>query len=136
VHNRELAADHVRRARARLRAIDVLYEETSWADVVRESQEALELALKGLLRAFGVDPPRSHDVSDVLIAERERLPEQLRSRIDDFAAASRRLRRDRELAFYGAKDLTPSSFYSREDADRARDAVRAAVETIVLVVID
>ena len=136
MHNRELAADHVRRARSRLRAVDVLHDEQSWADVVRESQEALELALKGLLRAFGVDPPRSHDVSDVLIAERERLPEALRGRVDDFAAASRRLRRDRELAFYGAKDLTPSSFYSREDADRARDAVRAAVDAIVPFILD
>ncbi len=58
MHNRELAADHVRRARSRLRALDVLFEAESWADVVRESQEALELALKGLLLAFGVDPPR------------------------------------------------------------------------------
>jgi HEPN domain-containing protein len=136
VHNRELAADHLRRARARLRAIDVLHEEESWADVVRESQETLELALKGMLRAFGVDPPRSHDVSEVLIAERERLPELLHNRIDDFAADSRRLRRDHELAFYGAKDLTPSSFYNREDADRARDSVRAAVEVIVPFVLD
>ena len=46
-----LAADHVRRARIRLRALDVLFEGESWADVVRESQEVVELALKGLLRA-------------------------------------------------------------------------------------
>jgi HEPN domain-containing protein len=36
------------------------------ADVVGESQEIVELALKGLLRSCGIDPPRIHDVSDVL----------------------------------------------------------------------
>ena len=130
MRNRELAADHVRRAQARVRAIDVLFDAESWADVVRESQEALELALKGLLRACGVDPPRIHDVADVLIAERDRLPEALDAQVEQLAAASRDLRRDRELAFYGAEDLTPSSFYVRADAERARDAVRRAVESI------
>jgi HEPN domain-containing protein len=97
---------------------------------VRESQEAVELALKGLLRACGVDPPRIHDVSDVLLAERDRLPQELRGEVERLAAASRDLRRDRELAFYGAEDLTPSSFYGRDDAERALDAVRAAVRSI------
>lgn len=32
---------------------------------------------------------------------------------------SRHLRRDLELAFYGAEDLVPSSFYLREDAEQA-----------------
>jgi len=131
MRNRELAADHVRRAEARLLALDVLFDAESWADVVRESQEALELALKGLLRACGVDPPRSHDVSEVLLAERERLPEAIRPEVDELAAASRELRRDRELAFYGAEDLTPSTFYVKEDAVRALEAVRAAVRAIV-----
>ena len=39
MRNRTLAADHVRRAEARLKALDALYEAKSWADVVRESQE-------------------------------------------------------------------------------------------------
>ena len=130
MRNQGLATDHLRRAQARLQAIDVLFDAESWADVVRESQEALELALKGLLRARGVDPPRAHDVSEVLVAERERLPEALRAEVERFAASSRELRRDRELAFYGAEDLTPSDFYGRQDAERARDAVAAAVRSI------
>jgi len=43
----DLAADYVRRAAARLAALDSLFEAESWADVVRESQEVVELALKG-----------------------------------------------------------------------------------------
>jgi HEPN domain-containing protein len=30
--------------------------------VVREAQELVELALKGMLRAIGIEPPKLHDV--------------------------------------------------------------------------
>ena len=130
MHNRTLAPDHVRRAQARLRALDVLYEARSWADVVRESQEVVELALKGLLRAVGVDPPRVHDVADVLLAERSRLPEGVAGVLDRLVEASRSLRRDRELAFYGAEDLTPSDFYGQADADQARQSARLVVDAV------
>jgi HEPN domain-containing protein len=130
MRNRALAADHVRRAEARLRALDVLFQAKSWADVVRESQEVVELALKGLLRAAGVEPPRIHDVADVLLAEKDRLPPALASGVESLASASRDLRRDRELAFYGAEDLTPSDFYRKADATRAREAARLVVRLV------
>ena len=130
MRNRELAVDYVQRARIRLRALDVLYEGESWADVVRESQELVELALKGLLRANGIEPPRIHDVSTLLLAERQRLPAALAPQLDRLAAISRNLRRDRELSFYGAEDLTPSSFYSRDDATRARDDATLTVAAV------
>ena len=117
-------------AEARLRAIDVLFEQSSWADVVRESQEVVELALKGLLRAHGVQPPRIHDVSEVLLAERSRLPEPLQAEIGSLAEGSRRLRRDRELAFYGAEDLTPSGFYTKQDADEAMGIAHRTVSLV------
>lgn len=129
MRNPSLAADHVRRAQARLRALDVLYEAESWADVVRESQEVVELALKGLLRTVGVDPPRVHDVADVLLAERGRLPKAVAENVEQLASASRSLRRDRELAFYGAEDITPSDFYKEADASEAREAARFVVAT-------
>lgn len=128
--NRELAGDHLRRARIRLAALDVLFEAESWADVVRESQEVVELTLKGLLRASGIDPPRIHDVSAVLLANRDRMPEGLKREVDWLAEASRQLRRDRELAFYGAADLVPSDFYARGDAVEARETARRTVAVV------
>jgi hypothetical protein len=131
VRNRELARDYVHRASVRLRAVDVLFEARSWPDVVRESQEVVELALKGLLRHVGVEAPRIHDVSDVLLAEEARLPRALRGeKVARLAAVSRDLRRDRELAFYGAEDLTPSTFYSQDDATTARDGARLVVRLV------
>ena len=131
VRNIGLAADHIRRAEIRLEALDVLFARESWADVVRESQEVVELALKGLLRAHGVEPPRIHDVSEVLLAERLRFADSLQKELKDLASISRELRRDRELAFYGAEDLTPSGFYSRSDAERARDGARRTVAAVL-----
>jgi HEPN domain-containing protein len=130
MQNLDLAPDYIRRARIRLRALDVLFEAESWADVVRESQEIVELALKALLRASGIDPPRIHDVSEVLLAERARFPQVVQLEVEQLAEASRQLRRDRELAFYGAEDLTPSGFYTRGDAERSRTSARRTVEVV------
>jgi HEPN domain-containing protein len=134
MRNLDLANDYVRRAAIRLRAIDVLFEAESFADVVRESQEVVELALKGLLRASGVEPPRIHDVSDILLAERARLPPLPDGAVEELARISKELRRDRELAFYGAEDLTPSGFYSAENAHRAREGARRTVSLVRTVV--
>lgn len=130
MRNRDLSLDYVKRAEARLLALDVLFGAESWADVVRESQEVVELALKALLRSAGIDPPRIHDVGEVLLAERARIPAALDADLDRLAEASRRLRRDRELAFYGAEDFTPSAFYKRADADAAREAARMVVKAV------
>jgi HEPN domain-containing protein len=126
----ELGADYIRRARARLAAVDALFAAQSWADVVRESQEVVELALKGLLRVAGIEPPRIHDVSEVLVAEQSRLPQAVQQHVESLAAGSRTLRRDRELAFYGAEDLTPSGFYTRDDAAAAREIARTTVAAV------
>jgi HEPN domain-containing protein len=136
MRNTDLAADYVRRAEVRLRALDVLFDGESWADVVRESQEIVELTLKALLRSCGVDPPRIHDVSDVLLAEQARLPEGLVGELERLTAISRDLRRDRELAFYGAEDLTPSGFYTRADAEEARSGARLTVELVRPQIVD
>jgi hypothetical protein len=130
MRNRELAADYARRAEARIQAIEVLFRAESWADVVRESQEAVELALKGLLRACGIEAPRIHDVSEILLAERPRLPASLQGEVERLAEVSKSLRRDRELAFYGAEDLTPSTFYGRGDAAQALEGARLVVRLV------
>ena len=130
MHSPELGADYVRRAKARLAAVDALFAARSWADVVRESQEVVELALKGLLRIAGIEPPRIHDVSEVLTAEKSRLPQAIQQQVEVLAAGSRTLRRDRELASYGAEDLTPSGFYTQDDAVAARDIARKTVAAV------
>ena len=117
--NDTLASDYLKRAGNRLKALEVLMKEQSWADVVREAQEIVEITLKALLRASHIEVPRIHDVSPLLEENMERLPAGIRDQVPTLVRISRSLRRDRELAFYGSEDLTPSEFYHRDDAESA-----------------
>ena len=121
MRNLDLAKDYVLRARGRLRAVDALLEERMWADVVRECQEAVELALKGLLRHHDIEVPRVHDVSEVLRENSARFPRLVQDALEELTETSHELRRDRELAFYGSEDITPHSFYKEKHARTARE---------------
>jgi len=117
--NQDLAKDYIERASHRLAAVEVLFARQAWADVVRESQEIVELCLKGLLRLSNVEAPRHHDVSGVLLDSIDQLPKTVQPQAKTLAKISKQMRRDRELSFYGTEDLTPSDFYQKEDAEKA-----------------
>ncbi len=136
MQNTSLVTDYLRRCNHRLAAIDVLYERESWPDVVRECQEVVELALKALLRHARVEVPRIHDVSAVLHQERGRIAVGALPHLDRLAEVSRSLRRDRELAFYGSEDLTPSDFYKPADALQAREDAQWLVGVVLAAVAD
>jgi HEPN domain-containing protein len=127
--NPKLARDYLLRSRKRLKAVALLLDEEAFADVVRESQEVVDLLLKAVLRSFGLEVPFSHDVSEVLEAHAARLPTEVRAHLPRWTRISRQLRKDRELAFYGSEDVTPSSFYSRADAEEARAMVEEILAT-------
>lgn len=122
----ELARRHLRKCRDRLAALQVLRAREAHSDVVRESQEIVELAGKGILRSIGIDPPKIHDVGDLLLEYAHRLPALTRSEIERLAADSRRLRKEREFSFYGDTDVIPTTAYTAADADQAFEAARFA----------
>lgn len=127
----ELGRDYFRRVRVRRRLLDILHAAGEYADVVREAQELVELALKGMLRWAGMDPPRWHDVGGILLEQAAHLPETLRPQLPRLAAISKRLRREREMAFYGEVDLVPGKSYDEAAARQAladADAVLAALD--------
>lgn len=117
--NSKLAQDYRFRARGRRRAIDILLQEGLYADVVRECQEAVELALKSWIRDSGHSVPLVHDVSQKLREIEGDLPVTLRPHLPRLCEISKSLRRDRELSFYGSEDITPSEFYEKKDAETA-----------------
>jgi hypothetical protein len=127
----ELANDYFRRVRVRRRVLDLLLEAGEFADVVREAQELVELAMKGMLRWAGVDPPRWHDVGTVLQSQRARLPAAVQPGLDNLVKASARLRKEREMAFYGEIDLVPGKSYDREQAIAAIAAADAVLAALV-----
>ena len=117
--NTKLALDYLIRGRKRLKAVALLLAEEAFPDVVRESQEVVELLLKAVLRSFGIAAPFSHDLSESFADNASRLPTEVQRLIPRWTEISKHLRKDRELAFYGSEDITPSTFYTRADAERA-----------------
>ena len=136
MRNKDLAFDYIKRSRIRLKSVQVLFDEESWADVVREAQEIVELSLKGLLRHHGIEFPRIHDISKIMEAHSQKLPESIRGKLGKLAKISKTMRRDRELAFYGSEDLTPSEFYEKEDAQEAFDNARFVVDAVEPTIIE
>jgi HEPN domain-containing protein len=128
--NKSLVEDYIVRSQSRLKAIESLYGDQNWADVVRESQEVVELILKAVLRHSNIDPPRTHDVSLALKENESLLPDAIRKNLKEITKISKTLRKDRELSFYGSEDLTPSEFYEKSDADEAKEWARFIVDLV------
>jgi len=132
--NVSLAQSYLIKARKRLKILPVLLDESAYSDVVREAQEIVELALKGMLRQVGIEPPKWHDVGGILKEYRARFPEAVNFQIERLAEISSWLRKEREFSFYGEVDFIPTEEYSREDALRAiADAqfVVAVAESVI-----
>lgn len=94
-----MVRSYLKKAGDRLEVLDLLLKKGAYSDVVQEAQELVELALKGMLRAIGIEPPKLHDVGGLLRDHRNRFPEDVRSLLDELARISKRLRKERELAF-------------------------------------
>ena len=97
----ELARDQLARGGDRWRDARRAFRDGRWPDTVRFSQEAVELALKGLLRALAVEVPKRHDVGPVLEQMREELPNDLRDELPEIVRLSAALADRRALAMYG-----------------------------------
>ena len=129
-----LAVSYLKKATARLKVLDLLLKEGSYSDVVREAQELVELALKGMLRSVGIEPPKIHDVGKFLVEHQNRFPQDLRDRLAALAAISKSLRKDRELAFYGDIDFIPTEEYSISEAQQAYDGAKMVLDAATRVI--
>jgi HEPN domain-containing protein len=117
--NKTLAQSYRIKAVKRLKILPVLMHEEAYSDVIREAQEIVELALKGILRQLGVEPPKWHDVGNALIEFSDRLDIEIRQHVSRMAEISKWLRKEREFSFYGDIDFIPTEEYGPSDAERA-----------------
>lgn len=133
--NVTLAESYLEKAKVRLRMINFLMKEGAYSDVIREAQEAVELALKGMLRKLGIEPPKQHDVGYLLIEYRDKLPDEVKNKVDFIANISKWLRKEREFSFYGDVDFIPTLEYKKEDGEKALkdlEMVIDAAEKVIL----
>lgn len=125
--NTTLAQSLLIKAIKRIKVLEVLFEDSAYSDVIRESQELVELACKAILRQIGIEPPKWHDVGKLIIEYKERLPKKARKDVKKIAEISHWLRKERELSFYGDIDFIPTEEYSKKDAKKAMSDARFVV---------
>lgn len=126
--NDSLSRSYMRKAQVRLEVLNLLVERRAYSDVLREAQELVELALKAMLRHVGIEPPKWHDVSTILIEHRDRFVGVAEADLERLATISTWLRKERELSFYGDVDFIPTEQYVRDDAVRAIEDARFVFE--------
>ncbi|MEM2654493.1 MAG: HEPN domain-containing protein [Candidatus Bathyarchaeia archaeon] len=121
MNNIEMARSYLRQAEERIKHAEEAFKGGNYAFTIRQSQEAVELALKGALRLMVIEPPKWHDVGPVIKRHRNLFPEWFRVRIDEIASISRRLRREGEPSMYGDEETgtPPDQLYSLVDAEEA-----------------
>ena len=121
--NDKLAESYLTKAEQRLNILPVLFKERDYSDVIREAQEIVELALKGLLRYVGIEPPKWHDVGGIIGENINRFPPRLQTECKKIAEISRKLGIERERSFYGdeASFVSPDELYDETDAKEAME---------------
>lgn len=132
--NSALAQSYLFKAQKRMKILPVLFEEQAYSDVVREAQEIVELALKGMLRQVGIEPPKWHDVGGALLEFEQRFSAGVRENLAELARDSAWLRKEREFSFYGDVDFIPTEQYEEGDAMKAIEAAGRAVRAAEVVI--
>lgn len=125
-----LARDYLERAHNRVIDATSALSRGAYPEVVRYSQECVELSLKAALRSVAVEYPKVHDVGDVLELHKERFPKWFEERIPELRRISAELAQKRGPSLYGIERLgiPPSQIFSEEDAREALDAAKIVYE--------
>jgi HEPN domain-containing protein len=133
MNSREMAGDYLQRAeRCMIEAENALRERDN-PMAVRRSQECIELAIKGILRAAAIEFPREHDVSDVLLDTGWAgmgSPKWFVERVPNLARIMREITPKRGPAMYGfEREMRPAKdIFSVEDGVRAIAEARFVLE--------
>ncbi|MEM2122933.1 MAG: HEPN domain-containing protein [Candidatus Bathyarchaeia archaeon] len=122
----KIAKAYLRQAESRLKDAEEAFKESNHPYCLKLSQECVELSLKASLKLVGIEYPKIHDVSEILIRVRERFPEWFEGNIDEMSEASKTLTSKREIAFYGSEEeySMPEEIIGGKEAEDAINKAR------------
>lgn len=140
MNTRVMAGDYLKRAGRCLREARSAFTEGDYPITVRRSQECVELSLKSVLRALGIEYPREHEVSGALGLAGKKLPVWFAAEIPRLIAISKDLSKKRGPALYGyEEELIPASeLFGQGDAEvalAAAEEVFQLCERVVAIVL-
>ena len=126
-----LAKDYLERARNRVIDATSALARGAYPEVVRYSQECVELSLKAVLRIVGIEYPKVHDVGDILEFHSDRFPEWFKTHILELKRISMDLSQKRGISLYGIERLgkPPSEIFGEKDAKKALNEAKYVYET-------
>lgn len=113
--NHAIGRAYIEDARLILGEAEASFRQGHYHRTVRKCQEAVEVALKGLLRIAGIEYPKAHRVGRVLLQSpvaQVTGPERLAG----IARIADELTESREEAFYGTEEAPAAELFSEEDA--------------------
>ena len=107
--------------------------------VVRRSQECVELSIKRILRLFGIEYPKTHEVSKALerIKFQVKMPKWLNENMNLLKNASKKLAQQRGPSFYGDERafIPPEKLYDENDAkislNMAKNVLKVAKRLLI-----
>lgn len=136
---KRFALAYIREAKNRIKTAKRAFKDEEFPYCLRQSQEAVELALKAALRIKGIEYPKFHDVGDVLVRVKNLYPDWFAEAVEKMSEASRKLAQKREASMYGFEEagLSPEEIITEDLASRSlKDAIfvyekcRKLVETL------
>lgn len=132
MNNRELAEKLIAEASLLQEELTRAWKGEHWNLAVRRAQEVVELSLKGLLRAMGLEYPRQHDVGNAFAeaaADRQLgLDPEIVERLRDISA---HLARERSPAFYLEREFTAAqATRAKEEAEFVLDFARKLAQRL------
>ncbi|HDO42174.1 MAG TPA: HEPN domain-containing protein, partial [Candidatus Bathyarchaeota archaeon] len=66
MNNLSMAKSYLKQAEERVKHAEETLKTGNYAYTMRQSQESVELALKGALRLLAIEPPKWHDVGPII----------------------------------------------------------------------
>jgi HEPN domain-containing protein len=122
--NSAIARQVLGRAGRWLQGAERALEDERWDDVVYCAQMAVEQSAKAVLLSIGIDFPKEHDVSDVLLqlADREGIPAWFRKEIPEISDVVAKLAEQRGLAGYGFEQGITAEYFRNYAPEALRSA--------------
>lgn len=113
MRNIDIANLGLRRAARWLQGAERAIEDERWDDVVYSSQMATEHSVKAVLFSLGIDFPKEHDISDVLLQLPGilALPQWFKDEVSSIADIVAELAEQRGLAGYGFEKGIEASYF-------------------------
>lgn len=126
--NTELAISYLKKANIRSKLINLAFELHGYSDVIHDAQSLVELCVKSMLLFKGINVPKFHEVSSLLIEHRDKFPEFAQDAFPKIVKISKTLRRNRELSFYGDEDFIPTDEYTEDEALEAMENAKYVLQ--------